>query len=611
MLLIAFGLVLSIGLATTGTSAQTSEGDLRVESHFSSIAAARNTVGVWLPPGYTVTDQPYPVLYLLAGSEGRWGNFLRASHATDHALRLVNEGEIRAPILVMPNWANTAAFEEYSTYLAEELVPFIDATFHTKANRSGRGIGGWSRGGIVALIASMMYPETFSGAAGIATESSPNGFFLFHEYLGAHRQYRHRLAFWLQWGTADLYVERPLPLLDTMERFRFPHEYLETTGGHRESLANNTDKAIVFLMKQMEHADEATLSVAARSERFVLPAGQASPTLDVRVRLRSPLPPAESLLLGPLGDNGPVRLSSPGDGNYSVGYQLAEGLDNGIHWLPLIHRDERAGDRYMTGIRLEVYPTQDLLVIDRQPLWAMESNSGVTPVPASFEGRNALSLTGTRSWRISLIPDQPVSVFGYSHLAFEFHPADFSLREGRTPQLRVLTQAGRLVELIGRLDLERQEWQSVTVGIDELGLGATVPLEELRFTGNVEGNFFLADARLVAQAMPGSPDPTAVLETLQSSRPTSISLSQNYPNPFNPETTIRFDLPAFAEVDLSLYNLAGQRVATLARGPREAGVYTLRWDGTDDAGYQLASGLYLYRLTAGAETTTRRLMLLR
>ena len=66
-----------------------------------------------------------------------------------------------------------------------------------------------------------------------------------------------------------------------------------------------------------------------------------------------------------------------------------------------------------------------------------------------------------------------------------------------------------------------------------------------------------------------------------------------------------------AEIDLSLYNLAGQRVTVLAQGERPAGVYTVRWDGRDDRGQALASGVYLYRLQAGDRAETRRLVLVR
>ena len=104
---------------------------------------------------------------------------------------------------------------------------------------------------------------------------------------------------------------------------------------------------------------------------------------------------------------------------------------------------------------------------------------------------------------------------------------------------------------------------------------------------------------------------TAILEDHTSSLPSSFALDQNHPNPFNSATVIRFSLPQTVDISLSLYNLTGQQVATLVSGKREAGTYTLRWDGRDDQGRNLASGVYLYRLRAGAQMQTRKLLLLR
>ena len=83
-------------------------------------------------------------------------------------------------------------------------------------------------------------------------------------------------------------------------------------------------------------------------------------------------------------------------------------------------------------------------------------------------------------------------------------------------------------------------------------------------------------------------------------------MEQNVPNPFNSSTLIRFTLAAPQKVELALYNLAGQRVATLVEGAREAGSYQVRWDARD-----FASGVYLYRLQAGSRLLTRKLVLLR
>jgi len=74
--------------------------------------------------------------------------------------------------------------------------------------------------------------------------------------------------------------------------------------------------------------------------------------------------------------------------------------------------------------------------------------------------------------------------------------------------------------------------------------------------------------------------------------PSEFRLSQNFPNPFNPSTTIRYELPRSEEIALAVYNLTGQRIATLASGFLEAGRYSPRWDGRDEAGRELASGVY-------------------
>ena len=94
--------------------------------------------------------------------------------------------------------------------------------------------------------------------------------------------------------------------------------------------------------------------------------------------------------------------------------------------------------------------------------------------------------------------------------------------------------------------------------------------------------------------------------------PQLFALYPNYPNPVNPETTIRFSVSTTSPVNLSIYNLAGQRVTTLIDGVWPAGTYTTRWDGRDNTGRELASGVYLYRLQAGQQQVeTRKLLLVR
>jgi hypothetical protein len=90
-----------------------------------------------------------------------------------------------------------------------------------------------------------------------------------------------------------------------------------------------------------------------------------------------------------------------------------------------------------------------------------------------------------------------------------------------------------------------------------------------------------------------------------------FALEQNVPNPFNPHTTIRFTLPETGPASLRVYDVTGRLVKTVTAGLLKAGPHALRWDGTDHRGGRVASGVYFYRLTAGAYSATRKMVLLR
>ncbi len=99
-----------------------------------------------------------------------------------------------------------------------------------------------------------------------------------------------------------------------------------------------------------------------------------------------------------------------------------------------------------------------------------------------------------------------------------------------------------------------------------------------------------------------------------SSGPSAFQLYQNHPNPFNPTTSIRFDVPAGAgrvPVTLAIYSVRGERVRTLVDGERAPGAYTEVWDGRDQNGVAVGSGVYFYSLHAGSYQSSRRMVLLK
>jgi hypothetical protein len=98
--------------------------------------------------------------------------------------------------------------------------------------------------------------------------------------------------------------------------------------------------------------------------------------------------------------------------------------------------------------------------------------------------------------------------------------------------------------------------------------------------------------------------------------PKDFALSQNYPNPFNPTTEIKFSIPRAAHVQLSVYNILGELVATLADGELVPGNYRVSWNGTTQNGTPASSGIYFYRLVASVNGSnefaiTKKMMLLK
>jgi hypothetical protein len=90
--------------------------------------------------------------------------------------------------------------------------------------------------------------------------------------------------------------------------------------------------------------------------------------------------------------------------------------------------------------------------------------------------------------------------------------------------------------------------------------------------------------------------------------PNVYSLSQNYPNPFNPTTKINFGLPQADEVQLTIYDVLGREVRTLVNERYDAGAYSVQWDGKNNVGRQVATGMYIYRLHAGTFVSTKKML---
>jgi hypothetical protein len=139
------------------------------------------------------------------------------------------------------------------------------------------------------------------------------------------------------------------------------------------------------------------------------------------------------------------------------------------------------------------------------------------------------------------------------------------------------------------------------MGADAKPLDGSGDLVWLRFDASTDVRFTDAEARNSLNR--------GIRVALNAATATGFALEQNYPNPFNPSTTISFTLESDATIELSVHNTLGQKVATIYHGTAFAGTQQATWNGTDDAGRALPSGVYIYRLSDGTTTLQRAMML--
>jgi hypothetical protein len=141
-----------------------------------------------------------------------------------------------------------------------------------------------------------------------------------------------------------------------------------------------------------------------------------------------------------------------------------------------------------------------------------------------------------------------------------------------------------------------------------------VMLKVVTFTGPL-GQFNSSDPTKGFQLMPvlktDITDNALSVEALHTGLPSSFELGNNYPNPFNPATQIRFALPQAAMAKLAVYDMLGREVCLLVNGMVNAGYFVSTWNGKDNDGLQLSSGMYIYRMEAGSFVSSKKMLLLK
>ena len=139
---------------------------------------------------------------------------------------------------------------------------------------------------------------------------------------------------------------------------------------------------------------------------------------------------------------------------------------------------------------------------------------------------------------------------------------------------------------------------------------------DLRFAptqaGSFEGSLIIntddANNPNIVITLTGSASPVSIDDPIQ---PAVTALKGNYPNPFNPRTTISYSVKEQGPVSIGIYNLKGQLVKTLVSETKAAGNHSVVWEGDDDGGRQVSSGIYLYKMYSGKYTSTKKMIMMK
>ncbi len=247
----------------------------------------------------------------------------------------------------------------------------------------------------------------------------------------------------------------------------------------------------------------------------------------------------------------------------------------------------------------------------------LELYQGKTPAQVRF---SSLSLSKDGIFNVPVIGKFDVDVAAVQ-LEIKYGPERISLLDPaltpRIDQLTIYSSTKEGVQKIGIVDLSGKHYIPAGSG----------PLVNVRIKGSDLSSRFasLTTSLEITKAILVDRDAQKIpvqivskmkrteeeLKAGKSAVPQEFSLWQNYPNPFNPETEISYALPTACHVKLSIYNLLGQRVRTLVNEHQAAGHKTVHWDGTDEKGNKVASGVYFYKIHGGEFTDAKKMILMK
>jgi hypothetical protein len=228
------------------------------------------------------------------------------------------------------------------------------------------------------------------------------------------------------------------------------------------------------------------------------------------------------------------------------------------------------------------------------------------PFRTASRGVLPVAILGTEDFDVTLVDPFSVQLEGVS-------PLRDSLEDVSTPVDRELDSCACTTEgADGYMDMTLKfKNQEILVALDSVydGEVRVLTLTGATYDGMpIEGQDCVI---IIRKKKAGAISDLSNTARLTTDAPDRVSLGSNYPNPFNPETDILFSLPERTQVSLVIYNILGEKVRILVTGDMDAGIHTIHWDGTDEDGNKVASGIYFYRLKADDFAETKKMILMK
>ncbi|MEE3235065.1 MAG: PQQ-dependent sugar dehydrogenase [Candidatus Latescibacterota bacterium] len=302
-----------------------------------------------------------------------------------------------------------------------------------------------------------------------------------------------------------------------------------------------------------------------------------------------------------------ILLSPVDDNSFTFYSKVPVGKTNGIKTIK-IHLYQ-GGDSTSVVKSFIILPDKDKVVFDDLLLWEQGVLFAAT-ISASkdtvYSGDSSMRFNA-KGFTVGWNAKEEIPSTGYDVLRFAFHPG--TAEGGFRPALAVSKSNGEFpTSILEQIDFSDKTWQTVNVAITDIAKNGII--DGFRLAGSFRGTFYIDDVRLVAQQP--SEIPTAIEENRAEISPKILHLEANYPNPFNSSTTLTYHVNLAGRIRLIMYNLNGQRIRTLVEESHRAGTFQTVWDGKNDNGKNVASGVYIACLSGdNGNTQVRKLLLIK